>query len=195
MTTLSSWSYGKIFARFNHGWTLLLVMLGTTVASSLLSLGNLAIVAEAHDTSRHWTFYLVILLVGAITTFAGEWQFLPDVVLATTTVGTQDEEMVESVQRNIAGVISSVEVEGAASSMIKDEDCCRAARDDLTGIQYGTLISCIDFGDQIGSWITVPLVTALGISRENDWVGLDGMIILTAALGLSSVLFLGILRE
>ena len=72
---------------------------------------------------------------------------------------------------------------------------CHSSDEDSTGIQYGTLISCIDFGDQIGSWVTVPLVTALGISRENDWAGLNEMIVLTSVLGLLSVLLLGILKD
>jgi hypothetical protein len=43
--------------------------------------------------------------------------------------------------------------------------------------------------------VTVPLVTALGISRENDWAGLNEMIVLTSVLGLLSVLLLGILKD
>ena len=35
------------------------------------------------------------------------------------------------------------------------------------GMQYAIFILCIDFRAQIGDWITVPIVAALGITREN----------------------------
>ena len=209
MTALSSWSYGKLFARYSHGWSLLLVMACTTTASSLLSLGNLAIVTEAHNSSHDWMFYLVIGLVGAVATFAAEWQFLPDVVLATATVGAQEHPR-ETIHWNVEEDISvGEEDESLVAPLIRGawrqgndqvaagtpNDYCGAANDDSTGIQYGALISCIDFGDQIGAWVTVPLVTALGIGRENDWANLNVFIILTAILGLLSVLFLGILKD
>jgi hypothetical protein len=209
MTTLSSWSYGKLFARYSHGWSLLLVMAGTTTVASLLTLGNLAIIAEAHDTSHRWAFYLVVVLVGAVTTFAGEWQFLPDVVLATATVGAQQEQT-ETIHWDVEGDMDvRDEDESAVAPLIRDawrqqndqattvtrEDCRGAANGDSTGIKYGTLISCIDFGDQIGAWVTVPLVTALGISRENDWANLNVFVVVTAVLGVVSVTLLGIIRD
>jgi hypothetical protein len=61
-------------------------------------------------------------------------------------------------------------------------------------MQYGTLISCIDFGDQIGSWLTVPLVAALGISRENEWENLDLLVLVTSALSLLPIILIPILR-
>lgn len=199
-TTLSSWSYGKLLARYSHGWSLLMLMVGTTVASSLLSLGNLAIVAEAREENRPWILYLVTLFVGTLTTFVGEWRFLPDVVLATATVGAQGEYE-ESERTNIdveeddASAMVPLVGDDVATLDSKQYCCTVVPKDDSTGIQYGTLISCIDFGDQIGSWLTVPFVTALGISRENDWAGLNGLIILTSVLGLLSVLMLVILKD
>ena len=190
-TTLSSWSFGKIFARYNHGWPLLKLMAGTTVMSSLWSLGNLAIVAKAHEGSHSWVFHVVVFCVGAITTFAAEWQFLPNVVLATAAVGNRSmqEEQIEEVNSDIQDVTT------AAAPLIRGNVAVGESTIDSTGILYGTLMSCIDFGDQIGAWVTVPLVTALGISRENDWAGLNEMIVLTSVLGLLSVLLLGILKD
>lgn len=209
MTTLSSWSYGKFFAGYSHGLSLLIVMAATTIGSSLLSLGNLMVVSESsHGDGHHWSFYLVLFLVGAVTTFAGEWQFLPDVIIATATVGEQ-EELTETIHSDLEDDVSSEEVDSAIVPLLLNEDeesllvqdpSAQGGRRvdkqyDSTGIQYGTLISCIDFGDQIGSWVMVPLVSALGISRENDWAGLDTLIVLTAGLGCLSVLLLGIVRE
>jgi hypothetical protein len=190
-TTLSSWSFGKIFARYNHGWPLLKLMAGTTLISSLCSLGNLAIVAKAHEGSHSRVFHVVVFCVSAVTTFAAEWQFLPNVVLATAAVGNRSmqEEQIEEVNSDIQDVTT------AAAPLIRGNVAVRESTIDSTGILYGTLMSCIDFGDQIGAWVTVPLVTALGISRENDWAGLNEMIVLTSVLGLLSVLLLGILKD
>jgi len=60
-------------------------------------------------------------------------------------------------------------------------------------MQYGTLLSCIDFGDQIGSWLTVPLIMALGMSRENDWEHLDRFLLLSSGISLLPILLLPIL--
>lgn len=62
-----------------------------------------------------------------------------------------------------------------------------------TAMQYGTLLSCIDFGDQIGSWLTVPLIMALGMSRENDWEHLDRFLLLSSGISLLPILLLPIL--
>ncbi len=200
-TTLSSWSFGKMFARYSHGWSLLKLMAGTTVTSSLASLGNLAVVSEAHGEERHsWVFYGTVFCVGAVTTFAAEWKFLPDVVLATTAVDNCVPEVeMEGVKSDTKDMTTGAAalVRGDVAHVDSTTGPCRANKlsDDSTGIQYGTLISCIDFGDQIGAWVTVPLVSALGISRENDWAGLNEMIVLTSVLGLLSVLLLGILKD
>lgn len=204
VTTLSSWSFGKLLAKYNHGMSLLLLMAATTIAASLLSLGNLLVVSKAdnydYDEGRQPTaFYLVLLLVSGVTTFAGEWAFLPDVVIATTAVGDQEQEYIE-----YDGETSILQVESISAPLVTEErdcqqdeparNCCRK-NGSTTGIEYGTLISCIDFGDQIGAWVTVPLVSAFGISRENEWNGLGGMIVLTAVIRVCSVFFLCIVRN
>ena len=119
-TTMSSWSFGKVFARYSHGWSLLKLMAGTTVASSLCSLGNLDIVAKAQEESRSWAFHVVVFGVGAVTTFAAEWQFLPDVVLATTTVGTRSMQEVEMerVKSETGGVTTGV------GPLVRGDDVC-----------------------------------------------------------------------
>jgi hypothetical protein len=105
VTTLSSWSYGKLLARYCRGWQLQAVMVGTTVAGSVMSLGNILLVHQAqhHQNEPSTTFlnasdqeqsqtknsYLLIviaLLVECGTSFTEEWQFLPDVVVATTSI-------------------------------------------------------------------------------------------------------------
>ena len=58
------------------------------------------------------------------------------------------------------------------------------------GMQYASFLSCIDFGAQIGDWIAVPIVSSLGITRENHWDHLDSFIILCSIFRMSRVVFL-----
>ena len=58
-------------------------------------------------------------------------------------------------------------------------------------IEYGTLVSCIDFGDQLGSLLAAPLVAAWQISRENGFLHLDRLIVFCS--GANLVITLGLL--
>ena len=58
-------------------------------------------------------------------------------------------------------------------------------------MEYGTLISCIDFGDQLGSLTVAPLVAFLNISRENGFLNLDHLILICALTNM--VVSLGLL--
>ncbi|KAL7534869.1 hypothetical protein ACHAWF_004976 [Thalassiosira exigua] len=58
------------------------------------------------------------------------------------------------------------------------------------GIQYASFLSCIDFGAQIGDWISVPIVASLGISREDHWEGLGKFIVVCSLCRIARVAFL-----
>ena len=64
-------------------------------------------------------------------------------------------------------------------------------------MEYGTLISCIDFGDQLGSLTVAPLIAILNISRENHFLNLDHLILICSltkmvvSLGLLPLLLWG----
>ena len=192
VATLSSWSYGKVLAPFSQGKYLLAIIAFTTGASSLVSLGNLVMLNA--DSDNVWSFFVLVLVIQVVTGFFGEWQFLPDVVLATAAVDVSEptvssEEMVEK------QVTFAMKKEPSYHQVHQQSSSSSQPTVDTTGMQYGTLIACIDFGDQIGAWVTVPLVAALDISRENDWAHLDIMIVLTAALGLMSVALIGLIKD
>jgi hypothetical protein len=188
--TLSSWSYGKVFANTNK--SLMFWIFFTTTVSSCAVLGNLVLVADSHEINV--TFFVLVVTIGSITTFAGEWQFLPDVILATASVCAHHHDDDDNDSNNYHEPLTILVVEDSQDSAECTDEPPQSIMDS-TGMLYGTLISCIDFGDQIGSWVTVPLVTVLGISRDNDWANLNSFIILTAALGLSSVLLLKIIKQ
>ena len=58
------------------------------------------------------------------------------------------------------------------------------------GMQYASFLSCIDFGAQIGDWISVPIIAAFDITRENHWDHLDKFVILCSFLRMLRIIFL-----
>ena len=62
------------------------------------------------------------------------------------------------------------------------------------GIQYGLLVSCIDFGDQVGDWLSIPIVKFLGMKRENGWENINLYIGICSTLGILSLLSLKIIH-
>lgn len=171
VTMLSSWSYEKLLSRHSSGREFHLLIAGTTLLAAIASLSNLSVFK--HSSSEH-IFWIAVLVKG-VTTFSGEWAFLPDVVLATTSLSVKD---------GTAAMSSSTT--GAQRNDVESTK----KRD----IEYGTLISCIDFGDQIGSLITGPIVAVLGISRENEWKNLDHLIVLCSLASIASLALLKILQ-
>ena len=62
------------------------------------------------------------------------------------------------------------------------------------GIQYNILISCIAFGDQLGDWVTVPIVSVLNIQRDNDYMNLQWIIAIAAVGVIISLIFLRLIQ-
>jgi hypothetical protein len=87
VTTVASWSYGKLFGthRDIHHGSLLCLMAGTTVFASIVSLGNVGLIhvlQPACHLGLGWKIAITVA-VKLATGLADEWMFLPDVVLAT----------------------------------------------------------------------------------------------------------------
>ena len=177
MTTLASWSYGKLFSRYSNGRPFLMVLAGTTILAALVSLCNMIVVSSS--SSRY--IFIIAIFVQAITTFVKEWSFLPEIVLATTSLSvttTSDEGQ----QPRDALLLRN---DG------DDNDDDNKENTSKVDIEYGALVSCIDFGDQVGSLLTSPIVALLGISRENDWNNLNHLILLCS---MASIVSLGLLK-
>lgn len=164
ISTLSSWSYGRLFSKYTSGNQFLYVIGGTTFLAAIANLSNLFVFDNVTSTHIFW----IVLVVQCTTTFCRNWAFLPDVVLATKSLGDT--------------ACTMDDVPSLASARQRDKE--RAMR---IGVEYGTLISCIDFGDQIGSIVAGPMLAALGVSRENDWRNLGGFIVLTAIFTAASI--------
>lgn len=161
----------------------------------------------------------LVAVVAMLKYFVAELDYMPAKILSATNVDSDYEKRLDSgddgkirrtpeVDNNIECSISQVEEENASlsgqniSSM--SIDMCGEEEDDTSnqypmagptsvysaGMQYATFLSCIDFGAQIGDWITVPIVAALGITRENHWEGLDKFVIVCSLCRMGRVVFL-----
>jgi hypothetical protein len=147
------------------------------------------------------------IAINAITTWTSEWKFLPDVVLATI---TSVEDVTSAIRPSPNPTVNNFENnhnDDESSSTCSQEDeqsaSARASpniqslqqqQQQKVGLQYGSLISCIDFGGQIGALLVGPLVALIGTSRENEWAHLDLLLQICSFAMLLPLLLLVVLR-
>ena len=143
----------------------------------------------------------IALMIKVGTTFASEWEFLPDVVIATTSIseGRQYSHLSTTRddidhQQEPAHDADSSEDEASHQSSQQEMTPTERRSIDTTAIQYGSMIACIDFGDQLGSLLAGPVVALLGISRENNWCNLDVLIIICSSCKLLPLAFLKLIK-
>jgi hypothetical protein len=219
--TLASWSYGRLLAPHSHGWKFLMVLAGTTLISSVSELLFLVVTPRHIQDPPSLVLIFVVILVKVMVTFCNEWQFLPNVVLATSYAAATSKRTrsycdgeEHPADASLAAAVGLHQTpssgHGSEQKTFEHQPC---GPDDGTRHQaipisgrhepnssnqpqlwYGTLISCIDFGGQIGSWITVPLVSALNITRENDWDHLHVLIELSSVFGITTLILLILLQ-
>jgi hypothetical protein len=212
MTTLAAWLYGRYgtTACVHHARSpsnqyphpVYLIILLTTTAASLLSLSNLSLLYCLTPATVHSVIVpqlVVILIVRSVTTLADEWKFLPDVILAT--LASMDDPLllqgpvgVETAARAVPPVQSSNHEGDIGVVLSRSADTPPLSRD----LRYGSLISCIDFGEQLAALLTFPLISILHVTRDEaggrgSWNHLDRLIVVTAMLSLFSIALLPIL--
>jgi hypothetical protein len=186
----ASWVYGRYLAvRFHSGWGVVGLIATLTILTSLVSLLDITIVhatfgKEAVDPSQRW----LVLSVGVVTSFMGQIGYMPSVVLATANVVTSTDANGTMGTRR---VVSDSPYELMTPRYDTGNRYVEAEHNE--GIQYATSVACIDFGAQLGDWISVPIIAALGITRENQWANLDKLIILCAEMRIASLAFLFII--
>jgi hypothetical protein len=182
--TVASYSYGRVWSKWSQGTELRVLIAITTIMAGVWSLMQLVIAnCVPHQTSlvKQVVIVLLIKLVGGIL---AEWKFLPDVVFAT--VAARKIEVRDSADNNTF-VNEESEADDVNSPRQLPVDH-RTQKDDQfgAGVRYGSLIACIDFGGQLAMILTVPLVKALGIQRENGWSHLDRLIEVASLLTVMS---------
>jgi hypothetical protein len=194
MSTLSSWSYGKLLTPYSSGKSFYYVIAGTTLMAAFISLFYI-LVANLDKNSSPWTKFAIFVPILMVSTFIQEWSFMPSVILATTSV-SEDHQVTRRCDEPTNDVESRLSPTSVSYQRQRCAPCCKNQESVASfGMQYGALISCLDFGDQIGSWLTMPLVAVLGISRENGWQNLNTFIWITALLSLVPLMFLPLLRN
>jgi hypothetical protein len=166
ITTLSSWLYGRYLSKYNSGGKFLLLIAATTILASAASLGN--VIVFRYSQSEY--LFGIVVFVRSLEAFFAEWEFLPDTVLAATAITDHQTP-------NAINLCSDEPINGNV------------------GVKYGTLISCIDFGDQLGQLVSGPLIVFLGISRENNFAHLDHLIFVCFYFELLSLLLLVLLKN
>jgi hypothetical protein len=189
VTLGASWSYGKVLSDRPLGWT----MAGTTALAAVASLSNVPLVhllATDHSLIAKvvWT-----ITIRSLVTWTNEWKILPDIILATVSVdtrGSHDASRTEATERLLdAERRNHCEREAQEEHSFPDESLNHKS------LQYGTLLSCVDFGGQIGTFLASPLVGWFGTSRDNNWAHLDQLLALNSCFVLFSVSFLLLLKN
>jgi hypothetical protein len=167
MLTAGSWSYGNVLQAWTSRWDLRWVIAFTTVIASVGSLSDVVLVWMLPHSSLFIKIGLV-LAIKLVMSIISEWKFLPNVILATVTS---------------AAAIQSLPTSSTGTTTL-DEPAHR-------NLRYGTLLSCIDLGDQVGALLTASVVALMGVER--DWEGLDRLIVLCSLLGVLSAGLVGML--
>ena len=125
------------------------------------------------------------------------WNFMPDVVLATTAVKQSSNRTSLILPLVDTAGLMEQDAQGQQEGEVTttNPDSPESVQERHTrNMQYGTLISCIDFGDQLGAFVLGAMVATLNVTRENDWDHLGELIGYCALLGASSAVFILILR-
>lgn len=197
-TMLSSWTYGSHIAqKFAALKRVKSVIILTTMLCALWSLLFLPFITSfrkylVDDTqSIGLPLKICYITFQLVASFLSELSFLPSVILSTTS--TIDIDNVSVVNEASEGH-DDVPIDTLPNSTLE-----RNARNGSSsyldhGMQYGILLACIDFGDQLSDFVTIPIIQALDIRRDNDWENIEWFVVICSMLSAFSILYLRIIR-
>jgi len=192
--SLSTYTYEKFLSpRCHSGLNLIGLIAILDITMGLVALLDVWVIRAARDrlvdgeymidTKLKW----LVATVGLVKYFFAELDYQPSLVLSTTNVYNDDDDTLPSDFPNDfnneteafdeyehkSGTPSSLSIDlneddGPNSSLSSSSP----QKPPLVsqGMQYASFLSCIDFGAQIGDWISVPIIASLDITRENHWV-------------------------
>ena len=191
---LTTWFYGRYLAeRCSSGWGIVRLIVATTAAASLASLLNLVIIRDPGG----WDLRLLTAPIYFVTGVTVELNFMPSLVLATANIVSSDAAPSCRGDRDGRGIADGGgggDEWGCVGDVPDDGDGGAGEFPLDEGMQYASFVSCINFGEQVASWISVPIVAAYGITRENGWANLDHLVVLCAGLQLASLPLLYLIR-
>lgn len=200
VAVLSSWTYGNYIAlRFASLSGLKKVITTTTIILSCMGLLYVPFMQyfRAHYDDIGWSILILYTFYQLLESYVGQLSFLPSVILASESTvqhggehnSTLDKEMSESKGETSCEINDTMGTNNLPTGF--PENSLKMHQNDA--ILYGVLIACIDFGDQIGDLISVPIVQALNIKRDENWVNLEWFIVICSTLSMASLLALRIL--
>jgi len=199
VSTLATWTYERCFAKTYHsGWKMIgLIAVLSAVAGAVSLLDVVVVHATTVGVAVTPQVRWLLLAVMICTYFMGSVGYMPMVVLATANVVSSDnaDKQIEHLnERNDSVEGAGIELTLKANEGVafEHETEQRPVYDE--GMQYASYLSCIYVGAQVGDWIAVPIIAALGISRENEWKNLDLFIVICALGRIASIAFLWLIR-
>ena len=190
---LSSWSYGKCIAlRFASLSGLKKVITRTTLILSFMALLYIPFIKyfRAHYENIGWSVLALYTLCQLLESYVGQISFLPSVILASNSAVQQgmahstldkEDNKFDTDNDSVKNTHINTGPPGIRSQLLQND-----------AILYGVLIACIDFGGQIGDLISVPIIQALDIQRDEKWQNLEWFIIICSTLSLASLLALSL---
>ena len=136
---MASWFYSKFFAFLKIKKT---IVLGT-IGSALVTLSHICLTQAWRYIDDYLFEYICsFVLLSFVSGFIFEIEFIPSIVLATTNIQLSSGEY----HRIYHNSLENSEGDQHFSKQTSKNGC--------DSFRYGTLVSCIDFGDQIGAWLS-----------------------------------------
>jgi len=211
-----------LFDHLNSWYIVRWCLVAGCLAKTASSMGYLPVASwDINDDSLDgYKFYAILLPLHVIGAIVQQMAFLPLVVLATMAVDgirplNRDGEVKEGTEfvgnekidhssklgecekeatgTELASLAFSFDHHAPEPSLPESTYIPPPNRCSPSTFQYGVYVACIDFGDQIGSWASVPIVARLGLSTTN-WGGMREFTAICNAWQVLSLIFLGLLR-
>ena len=162
--------YSKHLAR----WEIKKTVKVTTLVSSVVILLHIQLANKWKNVGNlnNVTISTVIVL-GFFSAASFEAEFIPSVIIATAALQISDKKIFNDTNSN------------SVPERTKNDDA-------MDSLQYGSYISFIDFGSQVGAWISIPLINMFEISRD-DWSPLLYILVIYSFLKILSLTLLNLL--
>lgn len=202
VSIFSSWSYGKyISTQFSSVPRIKQVIITTTLALSIMALlFNLPFIRyfRIHIDDWNWSMMILYVLYQLFDSFVREISFLPSVILASNSTIHEEvythvlvEENIDEIQFNVENVEERNDI--GLTDVVSQKETSDGSNNDA--ITYGLMIGCLNFGDQIGDLISVPIIQALGIQRDQNWTNMEWFVLICSILSVASLGFLRIVKN
>ena len=124
-------------------WSLLYIPFFHKVKTTTTEDGVVTVTAD-------WSIWLMVLfsLYQVLGNFVGELSFMPSIILATNTLAQAPTEGDSAKHKQSNNNLDRRQIGSSHDHIFEFDD----------GIQYGLFVSCIDFGDQLSDWFSIPIV-------------------------------------